>query len=58
MIILLILRNHNIEGAIDQDPGYWAGGLVARMAREALQTRYAILPYLYSLFYKHALQVK
>uniref|UniRef100_A0A0N5AKZ6 P-type domain-containing protein n=1 Tax=Syphacia muris TaxID=451379 RepID=A0A0N5AKZ6_9BILA len=42
-------RNHNTEGAIPQDPGRWDS--VAEAARNALQLRYKLLPYLYSLLY-------
>ncbi|CAH1773121.1 unnamed protein product [Owenia fusiformis] len=42
-------RNHNHESPPPQDPGYF-GEEVARMSREALETRYSLLPYLYTLF--------
>lgn len=37
--------------AQDNDPGYY-GGAVAEAAQEALETRYWLLPYLYTLFHK------
>jgi len=47
-------RNHNNLDAIEQDPGLWEGGLVARVARDALLTKYSLLPLLYTLFFIHA----
>ena len=47
-------RNHNNLDAIDQDPAVWEGGLVARVARDALLTKYSLLPVLYTLFYLHS----
>lgn len=49
-------RNHNVLDAYDQDPGVWEGGLVARVARRAIEMKYRLLPYIYSLFYQHTLQ--
>ena len=46
-------RNHNVLDATDQDPAVWEGGRVARAARLALETKYWLLPYLYTLFYRH-----
>ncbi|XP_067678896.1 maltase-glucoamylase-like [Haliotis asinina] len=43
-------RNHNGLGYINQDPGAFGDDIV-RMSREAMNTRYRLLPYLYSLFY-------
>ena len=43
-------RNHNGFGTIDQDPAA-LGEDVAKAAREALTTRYWLLPYLHTLFY-------
>nr|XP_022314501.1 maltase-glucoamylase, intestinal-like [Crassostrea virginica] len=43
-------RNHNSIGNIDQDPAV-LGEHVANASREALETRYQLLPYLYTLFY-------
>ena len=45
-------RNHNVQGAKDQDPGVW-GPAVAESTRKALLVRYTMLPYLYTLFYLH-----
>jgi len=36
----------------DQDPGAWSP-TVANSAKTALEIRYTLLPYLYTLFYKH-----
>jgi len=47
-------RNHNVLDAKDQDPGVWEGGRVARVAKWALSMKYQLLPYLYTLFYKHS----
>ncbi|KAF1796811.1 glycoside hydrolase family 31 protein [Mucor lusitanicus] len=41
-------RNHNGEGTIDQEPYLWAS--TAEATRRALAVRYALLPYLYTLF--------
>lgn len=43
-------RNHNVKDAIDQDPGVWPDS-VAASGRKALNIRYRLLPYLYTLFY-------
>jgi alpha-glucosidase len=45
-------RNHNGLGYIDQDPGFW-GPAVAASSKAALEVRYTLLPYLYTLFYHH-----
>jgi alpha-glucosidase len=42
-------RNHNTLGANPQEPYRWAA--VADAARRAMRIRYALLPYLYTLFY-------
>jgi alpha-glucosidase (family GH31 glycosyl hydrolase) len=44
-------RNHNGIGYVDQDPGSW-GPSVAQSSKTALQIRYTLLPYLYTLFFK------
>lgn len=44
-------RNHNGIGNKPQDPAYF-GVDVAEASRVALETRYSLLPYLYTLFYK------
>ncbi|KAJ7623867.1 glycosyl hydrolases family 31-domain-containing protein [Mycena polygramma] len=41
-------RNHNIKGAISQEPYVWDS--VANASRTAIAVRYALLPYWYSLF--------
>ncbi|KAJ6528271.1 glycosyl hydrolases family 31-domain-containing protein [Mycena vulgaris] len=41
-------RNHNIKGAIPQEPFVWDS--VAAASRTAIAVRYALLPYWYSLF--------
>ncbi|KAJ7080919.1 glycosyl hydrolases family 31-domain-containing protein [Mycena belliarum] len=41
-------RNHNIRGAIPQEPYVWDS--VAAASRTAIAVRYALLPYWYSLF--------
>lgn len=48
-------RNHNDYGYSDQDPGYWAENghsEVTDATRNALNIRYTLLPYLYTLFYR------
>ncbi|XP_054985594.1 maltase-glucoamylase [Sorex araneus] len=44
-------RNHNTIGTRRQDPVAW-GTDFATMSREVLQTRYKLLPYLYTLMHK------
>lgn len=44
-------RNHNGINYEPQDPAYF-GEDVAEASRIALETRYSLLPYLYTLFYK------
>jgi alpha-glucosidase (family GH31 glycosyl hydrolase) len=44
-------RNHNTIGAKPQDPASF-GQAVADSSRRALEIRYYLLPYLYSLFYQ------
>lgn len=44
-------RNHNIIGTKDQDPASFGEKLIAS-ARKALNVRYSLLPYLYTLFYR------
>ncbi|TFK33736.1 glycosyl hydrolases family 31-domain-containing protein [Crucibulum laeve] len=41
-------RNHNIKGAISQEPYRWES--VANASRSAIATRYTLLPYWYTLF--------
>ncbi|XP_042208906.1 probable maltase-glucoamylase 2 isoform X2 [Homarus americanus] len=43
-------RNHNQKDAVDQDPGLWPN-TVAKSSKKALEIRYRLLPYLYTLFY-------
>nr|KAG5709612.1 hypothetical protein BaRGS_001662 [Batillaria attramentaria] len=43
-------RNHNGNGFIEQHPGAF-GDLVGNASREILETRYWLLPYLYTLFH-------
>ena len=45
------MRNHNDGGSIDQDPAVFSKQAQDIM-RSALNTRYTVLPYLYTLFYK------
>lgn len=42
-------RNHNTLSAIPQEPYVWAS--VAEASRTAMNIRYSILPYMYTLFY-------
>lgn len=42
-------RNHNTIKTISQDPAVWPS--VADASRKALNIRYRLLPYLYTLFY-------
>jgi len=42
-------RNHNIQGALSQEPYRWAS--VAEASKTAMAIRYALLPYMYTLFY-------
>ena len=44
-------RNHNSDGSIEQDPVV-LGPKVTAAAKTALQWKYSLLPYLYTLFYK------
>ncbi|XP_076305653.1 lysosomal alpha-glucosidase-like [Tachypleus tridentatus] len=44
-------RNHNSDGQIEQDP-VALGPLVVTAARNALTTRYYLLPFLYTLFFR------
>lgn len=44
-------RNHNTDNGIDQDPVAF-GQEVIDSSRTALQIRYSLLPYLYTLFWK------
>ncbi|KZC13685.1 Lysosomal alpha-glucosidase [Dufourea novaeangliae] len=44
-------RNHNSDDTIEQDP-VAMGDLVVRSSRRALQIRYWLLPYLYTLFFR------
>ncbi|KAF8510825.1 glycosyl hydrolases family 31-domain-containing protein [Hysterangium stoloniferum] len=41
-------RNHNVKGAISQEPYVWDS--VANASRTAIAARYALLPYWYTLF--------
>ncbi|KAK4097931.1 glycoside hydrolase family 31 protein [Parathielavia hyrcaniae] len=43
-------RNHNTRGAIPQEPYAWEA--VADATRSAARTRYALLPYLYTLMWR------
>ncbi|KKA30187.1 hypothetical protein TD95_001176 [Thielaviopsis punctulata] len=43
-------RNHNTEGTISQEPYTWES--VANATRTAIAARYAMLPYMYTLFYR------
>lgn len=45
------MRNHNTKIARDQDPGSF-NIETQNIMREALKTRYRLLPYFYSLFYQ------
>lgn len=42
-------RNHNIQGAIDQEPYVWES--VAAATKKAMNIRFQLLPYLYTLFH-------
>ncbi|KAL1980272.1 hypothetical protein VTN96DRAFT_4416 [Rasamsonia emersonii] len=42
-------RNHNVLSAIPQEPYNWAS--VIEASKSAMRIRYALLPYLYTLFY-------
>ena len=44
-------RNHNAKGARDQDPAAWSPRATAAI-KDALQLRYYLLPYIYSLFFR------
>ncbi|XP_075544496.1 lysosomal alpha-glucosidase-like isoform X1 [Dermacentor variabilis] len=44
-------RSHNMNGSVDQDP-HSMGPVVVEVAKNALETRYTLLPYLYTLFYR------
>ncbi|XP_077518779.1 lysosomal alpha-glucosidase-like [Amblyomma americanum] len=44
-------RSHNMMGSVDQDP-YSMGPAVVAVAKNALEARYTLLPYLYTLFYR------
>ncbi len=44
-------RNHNSYGEKDQDPAS-LGPIVIEAAKKALETRYSLLPYLYTLFFR------
>nr|XP_039250165.1 maltase-glucoamylase, intestinal-like [Styela clava] len=43
-------RNHNIQDTIDQDPAVFGTEFIENI-KPAMETRYALLPYLYTLFY-------
>ncbi|KAK2010371.1 family 31 glycosyl hydrolase [Colletotrichum eremochloae] len=43
-------RNHNVIGAIPQEPYRWSA--VADASRKAMAIRYALLPYMYTAFYR------
>ncbi|KAL2867446.1 glycoside hydrolase family 31 protein [Aspergillus lucknowensis] len=43
-------RNHNRLGAIPQEPYRW--GSVIKASQDAMEIRYALLPYLYTLMYQ------
>ncbi|CAL4100017.1 unnamed protein product, partial [Meganyctiphanes norvegica] len=44
-------RNHNGIGNEPQDPGYF-GTVVAESSKKALEVRYSLLPFLYTLFHQ------
>ena len=44
-------RNHNVEGAPNQDPASYSQYSI-NSSKQALNIRYTILPYYYTLFYK------
>ena len=43
-------RNHNSEYLVAQDPAAWSSSVIDS-SRTALNIRYKLLPYLYTLFY-------
>lgn len=43
-------RNHNVLSALSQEPYRWAS--VAEASKTAMQIRYSLLPYIYTLFYE------
>lgn len=43
-------RNHNGLGYKEQDPAAWGPGFADR-TKKVLETRYTLLPYLYTMFY-------
>ncbi|XP_033117884.1 maltase-glucoamylase, intestinal-like [Anneissia japonica] len=45
-----LMRNHNSPGTADKDPASYGEPLVTNI-RSAMETRYTLLPYLYTLFY-------
>lgn len=45
------MRNHNTKGDIDQDPAVFDQA-TQKIMRDALNLRYTLLPYLYTLFYR------
>lgn len=47
-------RNHNMYNTVKQDPAS-LGGEVLEAAKKALDVRYSLLPYLYTLFYNHTM---
>ena len=44
-------RNHNSDNSIEQDPAA-LGPIVTAAAKTALEWKYSLLPYLYTLFFK------
>ena len=41
-------RNHSVQGSVDQEP--WVSERVEQVSRTAINRRYVLLPYLYTLF--------